>query len=314
MSVLHFATHEPAGAGHTDAEPNDTGVDPCAPVPGVGKVCFEFSAAMHPGYDITTGASAQKIDGAGKLKLYIFDKDPADPSVPYATFVDYPAMDELRIDSLPINVPVTVAPGKHWLIAQFEDNKNVARTGENYYLAGDFIASPSRNTSGRLVYPQFDVVAGETARPKITLAPMRRVDVDIQADATMRATYSEYAVPGDGPVVFVLFDGAFTGSTQFLEFVSTRCVQAAPMSLNPPSLKMGFATAVTGTHNIVASLEDYDSTKAFPTSGSLLTPSDGTIPTLAIVNTSWTTSTSLKFVKILNPFRATDPADMQKCP
>ena len=65
----------------------------------------------------------------------------------------------------------------------------------------------------------------------------------------MRTAYKDYAVNGDGPIVFTLFDGAFTDTTQFLEFVSTHCVQAQPMSLAPPSNKTGFSTAVTGTHN-----------------------------------------------------------------
>ena len=299
----------------TGVEPKDTNVDPCSPEDGVSKACITFEAQPHPAYDITTGAAAQRIDGAGKLKIDIFDKDPADPKVPYTTRVVYPLDgSELKIDSFPVTMPLTVPPGRHWLIVQFEDNKNAVRNGDNYVLAGDFLTIPGRLPSGKYVYPEFTTALGTAPKSKVSLQTMRRVDVDLQADPTLRTTYKDFAVNGDGPIVYVLFDGAFNSSTQYLEFLSTKCLNAAPMSLTPPVLKSGFTTAVTGTHNLVASLEDYDSTNTFPTSGSLLSPSDTAIPQLTIVNTSWTATTSLKFVKVLNPYRAVEKMDDQRCP
>ena len=82
----------------------------------------------------------------------------------------------------------------------------------------------------------------------------------------------------------------------------------------PPLLKSGFTTVVTGTHNLVASLEDYDSTSRFPTRGSLLTPSEAPIPFITISPTSWTANTALKFVKVLNPYKASEKPDEQRCP
>lgn len=296
-------------------DPSETSTDPCRAEEGRSKVCLTFEPQPHPLYDITSGANAQSIDGAGKLKIDIFDKDPNDPTAPYTTRVFYPLDGkEAKVDSFPATVTLEVPPGRHWLIAQFEDNKNVVRNAETYMLAGDFYTVPGRLANGRFVYPEFTTVLGQTARAKVLLQPMRRVDVDVQADPLLRTTYKDYAVNGDGPIVFVLFDGAFDADTKFLEFFSTRCLNAAPMTLSPPVLKTGFTTAVTGTHSLVASLEDYDSKAAFPTSGSIMSASDMNVPTLTIANTSWTTSTSVKLVKVLNPFRATDPMDAVRCP
>jgi hypothetical protein len=306
---------EPAGSTVDDSgTAPETENDPCAPESGVAKVCLQFEAGQHPSYDITTGAATHKIDGSGKLKILVFDKDPNDPAVPYTSMIQYPEGGEIKIDSFPVRIPLTLPAGRHWIIAQFEDNKAVSRVGENYYLPGDFVTVPGRLPNGKYVYPVFDAVLDQTAQSKTVLQPMRRVDVDLQADPIIRTMYKDYAVTGDGPVLFLLFDGAFTTTTTFLEFVSTHCVEAQPMSLTPPSIKTGFVTAVTGTHNIVASLEDYLSVGAPPTTGSLLTPSDTMIPTVAIVNTSWTASTSLKFVKVFAPVRATDMMDTQHCP
>lgn len=304
-----------AADGVLDSAPSETSTDPCAPEPGVAKACLRFEAPPHPAYDVSTGADGLRIDGSGVIRLYVFDEDPDDPKAPYASRLQLP-MDgtEVAVDSFPATIPITVTPGRHWLIAQFEDNKTTARTGDNSYLAGDFITVPSRSGMGKFIYPVFDAALDQAASVTLALQPLRRVNVDLQADATLRTTYSTFAVNGDGPIVYVLFDGAFSATTPFLEFISVRCVNAAPMTMAPPLLQSGFTTVVTGTHNIVASLEDYDSTAAFPTRGSLLTPSEGTLPSITISPTAWTANASLKFVKILDPYRTGERADEQRCP
>lgn len=293
---------------------SETAAGPCDPQPGVAKVCLTFEGQPHPAYDVTTGAPVHRIDGFGVIKLYVFDEDPADPAVPYSSRLQLPLDgSELKVDDLPTTIPITLPPGRHWIIAQLEDNKITSRLSGNSYLAGDFVTVPTRSSTGRLQYPTFDAVADQATAMKVTLQPLRRVDVDLQADTTLRTTYKDYAVTGDGPIVFVLFDGEFNDMTPFLEFVSVPCVQAQPMSLMPPLLKSGFTTTVTGTHKLLASLEDYDSVSRFPTAGSLLTP-DTMPPSISISTTSWTASASLKFVKVLNPVRATDKMDTQHCP
>jgi len=307
-----------AADGVLDAAPpeEDGAIDPCAPKTGVATACLTFeSKQAHPAYDVSTGADALGIDGSGVITLYIFDEDPADPQVPYASRLVLPLDGaELKIDAFPVTIPVPTTAGRHWLIAQFEDNKKTTRTGDNSYLAGDFITVPTRATTGKLVYPMFDAVIDQTVRATLPLQPLRRVNVDLRADATLRTTYSTFAVNGDGPVAYVLFDGAFNDTTPFLEFLSVACVSAMPLSTMPPLLKSGFTTVVTGTHNIVASLEDYDSVTRFPTRGSLLSPSDAMIPSITISPTAWTASASLKFVKVLNPYKTGEKADEQRCP
>jgi len=291
------------------------GDDPCAPSSGVAKVCVRFEAPPHPAYDVSSGAEALKLDGAGVITLFVFDEDPADPAVPFSSRSKFPLDGtELKVDAFPVTVPITTTPGRHWLIAQFEDNKAITRSGENSFPAGDYVTVPSRSSTGKLQYPLVDAVLEQAVRVTMPLQPLRRVNVDLQADATLRTTYSSFAVNGDGPVVYVLFDGAFADTTPFLEFVSVKCVNAAPMTATPPVLKSGFTTVVTGTHSIVASLEDYDSVSRFPTRGSLLTPSEGALPPVTVSPTAWTANTSLKFVKVLDPYKAGEKADEARCP
>lgn len=305
-----------AADGVLDAAPaTDAPGDPCAPEAGVAKACLRFESQPHPAYDVSTGADSLRLDGSGVIRLYVFDEDPDDPKVPYVSRLQLP-MDgsEIAVDSFPTTIPITVTPGRHWLIAQFEDNKITARTGDNSYLAGDFITVPNRSGTGKFLYPMFDAALDQTASVTMPLQPLRRVNVNISTAPTFRTTYSTFAVNGDGPIVYVLFDGAFSATTRFLEFVSVRCVNAAPMAAAPPVLQSAFTTVVTGTHNIVASLEDYDSTAAFPTRGSLLTPTEGTLPSITISPTAWTANATLEFVQILDPYRTGERADEQRCP
>lgn len=307
---------EPADSLLVDSGPGpaDTEKGACDPEPGVAKVCLTFKAPAHPAYDVTTGAATHRIDGLGTIRIDVFDQDPSDPAAPYVQRVKLPlAGGELKIDELPTTWASEIGAGKHWIIAQFEDNKTLARTGENFYQAGDFVTVPTRAPNGRLVWPSFDAVVDQTARLELTLQPLRRVDVELQADASLRTTYKDFAVNGDGPVTFALFDGELMPSTVYLELISVGCHQAMPLTLMPPLLKTHFTTTVTGNHKILASLEDYDNTSAFPTSGSLLTP-DVMAPSMEISSTSWTASHSAKFVKVLNPYRAGEKVDALKCP
>jgi hypothetical protein len=289
----------------------DTGSNPCDPQAGVARACITFKLPLHPSYDITSGATPYRIDGAGTLRIDVFDEDPEMPGSSYATRVKLPLEGgELKVDSFPVTWPTTLSPGKHWFIAQFDDNKDASR---NFSMVGDYVTNPGRLATGRFVWPELTATLDQTAKLDIELQPLRRVDADLQADATLRTLYKDYAVPGDGPITFGLFDGELSSTTLFLDLQTSDCFQAMPMSLNPPLLKTGFITTVTGTHKILTSLEDYDNKAAFPTSGSLITP-DAPAASLTISPTSWTTSYSAKFVKVLNPVKIGERADPIKCP
>lgn len=302
-----------SGTPLADAGGADTSTDPCSAAAGVARICVTLTTQKHPAYDVSTGATTLKIDGKGVYHLFIYDQDPNDPSVNYTGYFRYPAEgSEAAVDDHPSFV-LTLSPGQHWFMARFEDNKNVTRTNEDYLVAGDAITVPSRTSTGKWVYASASAADNEAKKLDIPLLPMRRVDLDVVADASMRTAYKDYAVNGDGPLAIAIYDGDFDTSV-YLDFLSTRCYAAAPMSVAPTLIQTHFATVVTGMHKLAVALEDYDSTTRFPTRGSLLCPVDTSAPTVNISDSNWTSTASAKFTQIVNPFKAGEGTDANRCP
>lgn len=293
---------------------DDVANDPCSPTPGVAKVCVKLKAERHPTYDVSTGAPTVRIDGKGVFHLFVYDKDPADPKVGYSAYLRYPEEGaEASVDETPTLV-ATVPAGKHWFIARFEDNKVTPRTDEDFLLAGDHVTVPTRTATGKYVYASADALDANAIRLDVSLLPMRRIDVSVVADASLRTAYKDYAVNGDGPLALALYDGDFD-TAWFLDFVGTRCYSAAPMTLSPTPIQAHFATTVIGTHRLAVSLEDYDSTSRFPTAGSLICPTDATgAPMVNVTEGSWTSTVTTKFTQIVSPYRPGEKVDEQRCP
>lgn len=269
----------PIDAGAPPDEASTDAADSCPATAGVASFCIAINPApSHPPYG-TAQANALALDGLGVVIVALYDVDPvANPSAAPVATLRYPSADQvgktIDVDTeLSTTLTGTVTdPGSYWVVAVFQDNP-VARTGSTTTLPGDFLLTPTVDSSKQLVFPSFDLAVGTASKLTITLQPYRQVDVTLNADASaVLAAKTNPTIHGDGPALLALYDGDIATAPILSESASTGCIDLQLQAPTPPmNVLSHFGAYVSGEHRALIALFDYTDTP-FPGKGTLTTP------------------------------------------
>jgi hypothetical protein len=305
-------TVAPSGDGGTH-DSGDGGADPCAPVDGIAKFCITVNPTAHPGYDSSTGASSLGLDGKGMLQLLLFSQDPAQHKTT-PTIITYPPGEspaEVDIDQdFPITIaaPVTV-PGTYWFVAVFEDDTTTTRdvTLADSSLPGDFETVPSFDASFNFILPQATLTAGSTTPKTLDIDPVRQVVADVTPTLGLRTLKTgNSSIHGDGPMEFVLYDGAIDAPTVLGLAVSNKCVKLFDPGPTGYPIRAPFNTFVTGHHSVLGVLFDYPVAAGapFPSDGTILSPTKDTVDKIPTVDigSAWSTEVEVALSQVPKPY------------
>jgi hypothetical protein len=293
----------------------DSAVPPsCAANPDLGTLCINVKideTRTSPGYGAFSGAGGINVDGNGFMQVLLFDKDPTDPAnghvLPKATLRHPPAANStVAIDTLPAELVGTAEPAPYWVYALFEDNDSDARgTGVLSALPGDFVTPQSINDPSG-IYPQVTLLAGDTTELEIALIPARALTVTSRASpGLLQLAAANPTIHGDGPAGFMIYDGSLTaGAPTVIDFRKAACLDLQLQNPSrPESVSVTLSLTATGTHNVFATVYDYQN----PSIEGELMPA-GTItsdaslpPQLAVDETSWAASLEVLFTSVYSP-------------
>jgi hypothetical protein len=263
------------GAADVAAEVSDGGdgaVDPCAADPSAAKFCVTVELdAKRPPYGPDSGAKALLLDGKGKVVLWLYDKDPgATDGVKPIAAINYPSTlgAEVATTDLPAKIAGAAVPGDYWVVAAFEDNP-AARTDLNPFLPGDFVLVGTL-VGKKTTYPKITLKKGSTTTTNLKLKAYRGAQFGMSATSDIRSTYADgvYKIPGDGLVLFLLYDGVYgSGGEVGVDVAIAPCVKLDPYKLTPPLVTTGFGSTAEGTHNLLVGVVDFDAVGVFPPRG-----------------------------------------------
>lgn len=327
-----FKVHEVANEDTGTIEDTSTDVpttDPCADIAGATKVCITVKAdSAHPGYD-SGGSRAGELglDGKGKVWVGLYDKNPIVPDGPAPAPVAMlkPAeTGEISLSKLPLMLSGSVPKaGSYWVMAQFMDNVAVSRSpGPDAILIGDFASLPVLDSATRAAsYLKLNVDAGKTAKLTLDMKPYFGVRATTTAGSKLHdMALLNKAIHGDGPFLFLVFDGDLgTASGVLLSIdIVSKCTALHPEAFDLPKVPVVFRTPVNGKHKLLGIQVDYDGWSdsggnPFPGRGALLgAAKDGTVD---ISTSSWLSEVEVVFDDVNKPYTvAAGGTDKYVCP
>ena len=303
------------GVGPADTTGTDGATDPCAPIPGIAKFCINVAKVdAHPGYTAGSGFDALGLDGIGRLKVYLYNEDPGDPTrkavAPIVT-IAYPSGDgTLDIDKdLPVAIASSAPEARYWFTVVFEDNDAATRPDTYAAVPGDFIVVPPV-VDNKLVFPEVTLKQGETQSVPVSLKPIRQVTATVQASkalvALAKSTRPE--IHGDGPMAFLIYKGDLGATATYIDLAYTRCIDLGVKGL-AETVPISFGTILSeGSYHVLGVLFDYDyptptgGKNDFPGKGSIVSPiADGPLEKVSVIDVvgaRWLTTTNVDMVDV----------------